>query len=411
MNNIPLNRKIRGQAMTETVIAASFVLVPLFLLIPLIGKYIDIHHTTIQAARYEAWEYTVWYRTNAEKPTGVKYRNNNNVPLPTKTYTDLRNESRQRFFSEEAYLTNNYDANTSNITSNDLNNWDINSTNRLWRTHRINPANPTQSMPILDPATSIIDTNNSFANSSDDTPSGITTALFDLVYTVVDTIFTGISSLISWAAPNAPRFDAINLKGYSKSEVSVNITPPTGLLNFRTISGEYGVGSAPAPIMNLSFNSQAAVLSDGWNAGGAPHVINQAGGMVPTKLLNSIVTAMRGNAAVSGVMTAIEAVAPELRPCNPSSGHFLDPDDDGMLWLGYLDTEAIHPDRLHSVRSNGVVETEHIGGGPGNKGHQCFTGNSNGKANICQFEYNVPGNPSYVYPKAINKAGFEDECN
>jgi hypothetical protein len=395
--------------MTETVIAASFVLVPLFLLIPLIGKYIDINHSTIQAARYEAWEYTVWYRKNSEKPTGVKYRTGNtNIPLPTKSYTKLQNESRQRFFSEAAYLKNNYNVDTgvSNITNNDSNNWDIDNTNPLWRTHRANPANPTQTLPILTGTSSI----GSVADSFDDTPKGITTALFDGVFTVIDTIFTGIGNLMSWALSDPPTFDAINLKGYSKSEVTVNITAPEGLLNFTTTSGDYGPGNTIAN-ETLTFNSKAAVLSDGWNAGGAPHVINQAGGMVPTKLLSSVLDGMRNNVPLFPIIeTALTAAAPELRPCDPSYGHPLDPDGDGMLWLGYLDTEAIHPDRLHYIR-NGAAEIDHIGGGPSNAGHQCFTGNANGRANICQFEYNVPGNPSYIYPKGINKSGFEDECN
>lgn len=51
-NKISTNE--RGQAMTEFLISASFVLVPLFLGISLLGKYIDIKHAGIQAARYQA---------------------------------------------------------------------------------------------------------------------------------------------------------------------------------------------------------------------------------------------------------------------------------------------------------------------------------------------------------------------
>ena len=46
----------RGQAMTELTVASAWILVPLFLLIPLLGKYIDLRHTAIQAARYATWE-------------------------------------------------------------------------------------------------------------------------------------------------------------------------------------------------------------------------------------------------------------------------------------------------------------------------------------------------------------------
>ena len=50
-----------GQAMTEFQICAAYVLIPLFLMVPLLAKYIDIKHATISAARYQAWEYTAWY--------------------------------------------------------------------------------------------------------------------------------------------------------------------------------------------------------------------------------------------------------------------------------------------------------------------------------------------------------------
>jgi len=54
-----------GQALTEFVIGAVLFLIPLFLIIPLLGKYADMKASTIQAARYNAWERTVWYGQTA----------------------------------------------------------------------------------------------------------------------------------------------------------------------------------------------------------------------------------------------------------------------------------------------------------------------------------------------------------
>lgn len=45
--------------MTEF-LAACLVLIPVFLAIPLLGKYMDIDHAAVQGARYLAWERTVW---------------------------------------------------------------------------------------------------------------------------------------------------------------------------------------------------------------------------------------------------------------------------------------------------------------------------------------------------------------
>jgi hypothetical protein len=62
--------KARGQAMVELVIVASLVLVPLFLAIPLLGKYLDIRAAAVQGARYAAWERTVWYGGDAASSLG-----------------------------------------------------------------------------------------------------------------------------------------------------------------------------------------------------------------------------------------------------------------------------------------------------------------------------------------------------
>jgi hypothetical protein len=61
----------RGQALIETLIAAALVLVPLFLAIPVIAKYLDIRSHVVQAARYAAWERTVWFGGDAAEPMGL----------------------------------------------------------------------------------------------------------------------------------------------------------------------------------------------------------------------------------------------------------------------------------------------------------------------------------------------------
>lgn len=54
------NGKEAGQALIEFLVAA-LALVPLFLLVPLVGKYLDIKHATIAASRKLAFECTVRY--------------------------------------------------------------------------------------------------------------------------------------------------------------------------------------------------------------------------------------------------------------------------------------------------------------------------------------------------------------
>jgi hypothetical protein len=54
-------RSCRGQALAEFVTGATLFLIPVFLIIPLLGKYADMKGAVVQAARYNAWERTVWY--------------------------------------------------------------------------------------------------------------------------------------------------------------------------------------------------------------------------------------------------------------------------------------------------------------------------------------------------------------
>jgi hypothetical protein len=47
--------RTRGQALTEFLLV-SLALIPLFLLLPMIGKYQDINHATQMASRYAAFD-------------------------------------------------------------------------------------------------------------------------------------------------------------------------------------------------------------------------------------------------------------------------------------------------------------------------------------------------------------------
>jgi hypothetical protein len=108
---IPAAPRARGQAMVELVIAASLVLVPLFLAIPLLGKYLDMRSTAVQTARYAAWERTVWYGGDAASSLGwfgVSKRWQANA----KTDGQVRNELGVRMLSEtnDAFTVNDRDA-------------------------------------------------------------------------------------------------------------------------------------------------------------------------------------------------------------------------------------------------------------------------------------------------------------
>lgn len=100
-------RAQNGQALIEFTIAAAALLVPLFLMLAYVAKYHDMQSATIQAARYAAWERTVYfggqtwecnyddktYRAKG-KPSDAKWA----CGTAWKSDADIRNDVGRRFF-------------------------------------------------------------------------------------------------------------------------------------------------------------------------------------------------------------------------------------------------------------------------------------------------------------------------
>jgi Flp pilus assembly protein TadG len=57
----------RGAAMVEFIVGAVFVLVPMYLGVQALGKFADVQHTANAAARYAAWEKTVWFEDTTSR--------------------------------------------------------------------------------------------------------------------------------------------------------------------------------------------------------------------------------------------------------------------------------------------------------------------------------------------------------
>ena len=78
----------RGQALTEVVVVAGFVLVPLLILGVYVGKWGYLQDRSIEAARYAAWERVV---SPAAPPAGREWAS-------LKSDADLQKEVSIRFF-------------------------------------------------------------------------------------------------------------------------------------------------------------------------------------------------------------------------------------------------------------------------------------------------------------------------
>lgn len=300
---INVAHQMRGQAMTEFVVSAAFVLVPLFIIIPIIGKYVDMKHMAIQAARYEAWEYTVNYQDiDDEQPSN--FTSVAPSKLPEKSLSRVQRESRRRLFSRPGIELD---------SGVDASGFDAADINPLWRYH--------DGTDMYDPVA--IDTVSEMRQES--TPPG---GVLGDILNVIEIIFGAMADIVSTVSKliGAPPigFDAIKTHGYFKSTVSVPVEGPPEYTAFSLAN------TAPLFITerHLKMTAQSSILSNAWNAGGAAHTASQAKGLVPTALIGNI---LNHPLPLQDVVSAV-LLSPEL--------------SSGSLKFGYMNNDAVPASKL-----------------------------------------------------------------
>ncbi len=301
--------------MTEFQVAAAFVLVPLFLIVPLVGKYIDIKHAAINSARYQAWEYTAWYNSVDDHDIVGNFTA---AKIPYKSPDVTAAESERRLFS---YIREGDDALA--VTSADASGWKASEMNPLWNNHRGRPIY-TGNLG----ARTVISTAN-------ETPGfkifGIDSgSIVNVILKVLDFVFDAFGALLSIIPGNSGNeFSAINTEGYTKVSVYAPIDTYPNVID--VADGRKAEGIL----------ARAGVLSEGWNAGGTEHTYKQIGGAIPSTLLKELLSMP----VMGEIWDVISFMAPEFSRCKPT---IRSPavGKDGSLWLGYVDGDVVHPDRL-----------------------------------------------------------------
>ena len=222
--------RCRGQAMTEFVIGSVLFAIPVFLLIPLMGKYLDIRATAVQAARYVAWERTVFYGGTS---ASVSW------PANDKDDGTIQNEVRQRLFSVGTAIAGG---------DGSAGDWGSNGIKANWHNRD---------------GSAMLASYNAVGQSisNDDTPN-IASDILSLIVTVTDAIgpFT------------------LETKGLYTGSVSVGVT--TEPIN-NSLSYDSADAFDPGP---LTFGESNVILANGWAAGGASHVKTQTQGLSPTSI-------------------------------------------------------------------------------------------------------------------------------
>ncbi len=354
----------RGQAMTEFVIAATFVLVPLFVFVPMLAKYIDFKLASIQAARYQAWEYTVWYNELGDRDILENFNTGHaSFRMPLKPLDTTRHESQVRVMGQVGTEPGGAAGSAQIAAITELDQTADYVPNPLWRDRK--------GLPFFDGTLDVEE-----AEANDDTPTitifGVNVGSWlNAIVDVVDIAFGFIGDVIGvidsaspsggGAAPGAggvfdgsPTFSAMDNNGYShvKFDAVARVLPMGS--DLRTDLA----GTAPTVAETLGFKAKAGVLANGWNAGGTAHAYLQVGGTTPATLVHELLNVP----GLSQVWDLVGFIAPELSRCDHPGGPGPHPliksplaAPHGHLWLGYVDGDVVHPDRLSVLGEDPTV--------------------------------------------------------
>lgn len=221
-----------GQAMTEFVIGTLLFLLPLFLIIPMLGKYADIKATAAQSARYVAWERTVWYGGSS---ASVSWPGN------SKSEAQIANEARQRIIAFGQGLSSNDGSNGGYANP---------GARLLWHNRDATPLLKNYN----DAGVGTVSNQN-----SPDTATG--------------TVLQAITAVTSITGFN------LETKGLYTGSASIKVvTLPIGL----SLDGTGADRFDPGP---LTFTDKNVILANGWSANGSAHVRSQTAGVAPLGLL------------------------------------------------------------------------------------------------------------------------------
>jgi hypothetical protein len=290
-----------GQAMTEMLVASAFVVIPLFLIIPTFGKFIDMKHAAVSSARYTAWERTVHFIDTASfsnQPSGFEGLGSGGL-LPSKTNAQLASEAQLRIFSEATAPING----------------SLQVGRVFWTYYDGSPmyAPPPTEAPGVE--------------SNGDTPDptlGIARTAVELVGDVV--------SFITGILPGSSKFDAINMKGMTTTSVKMSVKETPRFL--KIMGDDSGVRTPLIDVGNdYKMLAKAGVLSQTWSAGGGDHLKSQAQALAPTKLIGDVFNLIDIPVIGSGQnVIAIALATPELTDKN--------------LVFGQMDVDALPRDKF-----------------------------------------------------------------
>ncbi len=264
----------KGQALIETIIGLSFVIIPLLLLLPYLSKVAGVQHRAEQASHYSAWERTVWKNT---APSRLPSRNG--IYLAKKTEVDLTTQIPARFYGQNKVRINS-----------ESQQWDWKKDVHFLLKHQVDSDGKSVSLIKQEQNTTSSSSQNDplgHGNHGGKIPDG------------------GINRVIGTALG---LFDFVGFSLERDQFYRTNISSKLENLHFEEFNN-----------LDLDITSNSALLASGWNGAGPEHVKNRVERLVLTNYMNNgvIRTAQR----IIGFLP----FGKELKPRSLKLGH-VEPD-------------------------------------------------------------------------------------
>ena len=234
-------RRQRGQAIAETIIACAFLLVPLFLIMTLLMRYISMDVAAQQAARYAAFQRTVYMPSSSLR----------GATAATRSQAQIQTDAQVRFFGDPTGICSQNGGLCSTAY---------------------------QAQPLWEDASGqeLVGQNSGTLGTLSNAASG----------TLQDGLIGGIFSALNVVGIG---FD-LDTSGLTTAQVSLVPNDPNGAIGYDNLA-------SPSTLYNhlgLTFNAQDALLADGWSAANPGNVRHQISSVLPTSLfspLNSVISA------------------------------------------------------------------------------------------------------------------------
>ncbi|MHB1282777.1 MAG: hypothetical protein ACYCZI_02740 [Metallibacterium scheffleri] len=283
----------RGQAIAEMIIASAFLLVPLFLLMTLLMKYIDMDVAAQEAARYAAFQRTVYMPSSSLR----------GATAATRTQQEIETAMRVRLFGDPGFVNEQQSQN--------LNGFIV---NPLWKDQGNRQMVAAQSASL---------------NTLSDSASGL------LQDDAAGAVFGTIHALGSLVGANIG-FN-LDYDGLMAAQVSLTPANPQGPIGYDNLA----TPSTLFEHLGLVFKAQDSVLADGWSAQGPDNNKQQIQSVMP----------------LSGTLfTALNDII-KVADFGGTSGFGLFPDLSGLTfgYVPINSTDEVPADRLANYTPSGGI--------------------------------------------------------